>query len=110
MGLTEKRRLFFKIRNQCQILVKNHAFKDYPERGFSQMEIINLIRVGVGQILENKSDQAISGSVIFKVKDDLERECKLVVLIEEVQPPLSSGGTKEQVIVCSAYREVSDEN
>ena len=113
MGLNDRRRLFFQIRSKCQVIVKSHAFLDYPKRGFSKSEIINLVRFGVGQIQENKSPEAINGSFLFLAKDDLENMCKLVVLVEEVEiedTATSSGGTKnETIIVCSAYREVSNE-
>jgi hypothetical protein len=65
----------------------------------------------------NGSPEAIEGSYLFLVKDDMDRTCKLVILIEEVEIELeeirataSSGGTpKETVIVCSAFREVDNE-
>ena len=113
MGLSDRRRLFFQIRSKCQVIVKNHAFLDYPKRGFSKLEIVNLIRSGVGQLQENPSPDAIEGSFLFLVKDDLGKPCKLVVLVEEVEiedvTTRSKGTKKETVIVCSAYREVSHE-
>ena len=106
MGLIEKRKQFFKIRSKCRILVKSHAFLDYPERGFSKMEIVNLVKSGSGRVKENTSIEAIFESFLFIVKDDSGLECKLVILIEEVEiEQQSSGGAiKEMVIVCSAYR------
>lgn len=112
MGLSDYRRLFFQIRSKCQIIVKSHAFLDYPKRAFTKLEIINLVRFGLGQFRENLSAEAIDGSFLFLVKDDLDRECKLVILIEEVEiedQPRSGGTKKETVIICSAYREVSNE-
>ncbi len=112
MGLSDSRRLFFEIRANCQVIVKNHAFTDYPERGFSKPEIVNLVRFGTGEVRGNKSPEAIDGSFLFLVKDDLKKLCKLVVLIEEViiEDVTSSGGTKsETIIICSAYREVKNE-
>ena len=108
MGLSERRRLFFQIRSKCQVIVKNHAFLDYPERGFSKAEIVNLIRFGMGQFQENPSPEALVGSFLFMVKDDLGALCQLVVLLEEIEiegATKNSGGThKEAIIVCSAYR------
>ena len=106
MGLTEKRKLFFDLRKTCEILVKNHAFKDYPERGFSKAEIIHLVRKGTGNFRDNNSAEAIEGSYLFFVQDELERECKLVILIEEVEVEGESGPEKKMIIVCSAYRDV----
>jgi len=108
VGLSSWRSKFFKIRSSCRILVRSHAFADYPERGFSKFEITNLIKIGNGHVKENKSSEAIPGSYLFLVKDEDEVVCKLVVLIEEVEiEDLTdcSGGTKnETIIVCSAYR------
>ena len=77
MGLSDSRRLFFQIRSKCQVIVRNHAFLDYPERGFSKTEILNLIRVGIGRVAENKSPDAIEESFLFLVKDDAGTVCKL---------------------------------
>ncbi len=108
MGLSDKRRLFFQIRTKCEIIVKKHAFEDYPERGFSKNEIINLVRIRAGRITENNSAEAITESFLFFVKDDLDRECKLVILIEEVEIVDEETGSirKEALIVCSAFRQV----
>ncbi len=89
------------------MIVKNHAFLDYPERGFSKSEIVNLIRVGVGRVYKNDSPDAIAGSFLFLVKDDSQELCKLVILLEEVEIEVKSGSgetKKATVIVCSAYR------
>jgi len=84
MGLEKNRQLFFKMRNNCSILVRAHAYKHYPERGFTAQEIINLVRNGIGRFVDNNSDMAIDGSYCFLTKDDRDNECKLVLLIEEL--------------------------
>lgn len=109
MGLADSRRLFFQIRSNCKILVRNHAFADYPERGFTKLELINLVKQGKGNFRDNDSPDAIAGSFLFFPKDDEDRECKLVILIEEVEIDGTGGSQKESVIVCSAYREVKNE-
>ena len=103
----EDRSLFFAIRGTCEIIVKNHAFKDYPERGFSAAEIISLVRYGVGPFKDNTSAVAIDGSYLFFPKDDLDRKCKLVILIEilEIENEVSREADPV-IIVCSAYREL----
>lgn len=108
MGLSEKKRLFFQIRTKCEIIVKKHAFEDYPERGFSKNELVNLVRSRVGRVTENTSPDAIADSFLFFVKDDLDRECKLVILIEEVEIVDEETGSirKEVLVVCSAFRQV----
>jgi len=107
VGLSDKRRRFFQIRKTCQIIVKSHAFEHHPERGFSKIEIINLIRLKTGSVTENRSADAIAESFLFLVKDDLERECKLVVLIHDVtiEDEVTGETRSETVVVCSAYRD-----
>lgn len=84
--------------------MSKHAFTDYPGRGFSEREIVDLVRNGDGPFTDNKSPQAIKGSYLFFPKDDLGRECKLVILMDavEVEGEVSQG---KIVIVCSAFRE-----
>lgn len=106
MGLSRARKQFFEIRQHCQVLVKSHAFEDYPERGFSKLELVRLVRSGCGRFVENDSDQAIEGSYLFFPADEDERECKLVLLIKIVEIEGEGSSQKEAVIVCSAYREV----
>ena len=110
MGLKGQRQLFFEKRATCMVFVKNHAFRDYPERGFSQPEIVLLIRNGAGTISENKSPEAINGSVLFSTKDDLGRSCKFSIEITEVEiegHSASSGGTnKVSIVVFNAFRRV----
>lgn len=105
MGLADDRKLFFEIRSKCEIIVRRHAFADYPERGFSEREIVDLVRTKTGRFTINNSPDAIVGSYLFFPKDDLERECKLVVKIEVVQIENEDSKEGSQVIVCSAYRE-----
>lgn len=90
------------------MIVRGHAFKDYPERGFSQREILNLIRKGEGVLTDNKSAEAIPSSYQFYPKDEMGRECKLVVLIEVIEVSGKKQEEREGIIVCSAYRKVDD--
>lgn len=107
MGLTEKRKRFYQIRGTCQIIVRYHAYGDYPERKFTELEIKNLVKFGSGRVSDNPSPEAIPESFLYFPKDDDDRECKLVVLLEEVEIENENGTiTKETIIVCSAYREV----
>jgi hypothetical protein len=105
VGLADDRKLFFEMRGKCGIIVRRHAFADYPERGFSQREIVDLVRSGTGRFTINNSPEAIEGSYLFFPKDDLDRECKLVIKIETVQIENEDSKEGNQVIVCSAYRE-----
>lgn len=106
MGLTQAKQLFFQIRNKCKVIIRSHAFKDYPERGFSQLELVRLVQTGNGRFTENDSDVAIDDSFLFYPKDSEERECKLVLLIKIIEIEGEESSRKESVIVCSAYREV----
>ena len=106
MGLTQTKKLFFEIRHNCSVIVSIHAFKDYPARGFSQQELVRLVKNGNGRFAENDSDVAIEGSYLFFPKDDEGKECKLVLLIQEVEIEGEGNSRKEAVIVCSAYREI----
>ncbi len=106
MGLSQARTQFFEIRQKCQVIVRNHAFRGHPERGFSKQELIRLVKTGKGRFTENDSEQAIENSYLFFPTDEEGRECKLVILIEEVEIEGEGSSQKETVIVCSAYREV----
>lgn len=107
MGLKEKRQRFYAIRGHCKILVKFHAYKDHPKRLFTELEIKNLVKFGIGRVEENKSSQAIPDSFLFYPKDEEGRECKLVVLLTEVEiENISGDGKKEMILICSAFREV----
>jgi hypothetical protein len=106
MGLSQAKTQFFEVRHKCWIIISSHAFKDYPERGFSQQELIRLVKFGNGRFTENKSDVAIPDSYLFYPKDEEDRECKLVLKIQEVEVEGEGCSPRETVIVCSAYREV----
>ncbi|MBE8221832.1 MAG: hypothetical protein HAW60_03795 [Bdellovibrionales bacterium] len=98
MGLKDKKDLFSKNRDKWEICVTNHAYIDYPKRGFSSQEILRLIKnCTKWKITDNKSSDAIEESVLYFVKDSLDRKCKLVLLIEE---------ENKKIRCCSAYREV----
>lgn len=94
MGLSQARTQFFEIRQKCQVIVRNHAFRGHPERGFSKQELIRLVKTGKGRFTENDSKQAIENSYLFFPTD------------EEVEIEGEGSSQKETVIVCSAYREV----
>lgn len=105
MGLKDDRKLFFAIRKTCRVIVSGHAVNDYPERGFSVMEITRLVRYGKGAFTSNPSDQAIPGSYLFFPEDQLQNRCKLVVLLKEVTIEEKGIKMQQTIVVCSAYRE-----
>jgi len=106
VGLTEIKVKFFALRRgNCKIVVKNHAYLDHPNRGFSNLEITNLVKFGLGQVKENKYPSAIEGSFLFCPQDDRKEICEIVLLIEELEIETECNPTKEMIIVCSAYRK-----
>ncbi len=104
MGLTDKKRIFFRIRKTCSIIVKRHAYLDYPERKFTQLEIINIIRNNNGQIAKNDYPSAKEGSVLFVTSDDDGNKCELVLFVEEEMDCLTK--SKKMIIAISAYRKL----
>lgn len=110
MGLNEFKKTFLEIRGYCEIIIRKHAFSDYPERGFSKMELLDLIKNGTGRFEINKSPEAIDRSFLFYPKDNHDRQCKLVLVIEvlkiETENPMEG---KKVIIVCSAYRSIENE-
>ena len=74
------------------------------------MEIKNLVKNGTGRVTENNSTEAIPESFLYLPKDDEERECKLVILLDDLEIEDENGTiTQETIIVCSAFREVRHE-
>lgn len=110
MGLTAFKNTFLRIRTSCEIIVRKHAFTDYPQRGFSVRELVHLVRKGSGRFEDNKSAQAIKDSYLFFPKDEQGKECKLVVLVEIMEiDDEHSMEEKKAIIVCSAYRSIDHE-
>jgi hypothetical protein len=96
--LRELSTYFSSNRKSCKVLVSDHAWKDHRERGFTALEIVDLVKNGRGSLRLNTADSAIEGSVVLHVKDRQERKCELVLIIKE----------DENIIrVCSAWRRSS---
>ena len=107
MGFRDRKARFLKIKGSCKIVVSRHAFADHPERGFSPHEIKQLVKTGTGRVTENRSPESIKDSFLFYPKDSTERECKLVILLEEIEIEDEYGNSKkESIIVCGAYRDM----
>ncbi len=99
---TEFEKLFHRLRkDKSRIIVKKHAFKDYPERGFSPSEIVELI-AGPGRLFDNKAATAKPNSYVWHCRDEDENEVELVVLIEVTYVPQEQG----LVLVISAFRRL----
>ena len=106
MGLNERRAKFYAIKRTCKIIVKGHAYNDHPKREFSEIELMNLVKSGDGRVTENDSPDAIEDSFLYFPKDEDKEECKVVILLKEVEIVEKDGTTvKETIIVCSAYRK-----
>ena len=82
-------------RKGSKLLVSAHAWKDHPNRGFTHLEIVDLVKNGRGSLRLNKAASAIPDSVVLHVKDKLGRNCELVLLITE---------EANVIKVCSAWR------
>lgn len=99
MTLTEAKVLFDKLRkDKANIIPRDHIFRDHPERGFTPVEVRDLIQ-GSGRLIDNKMPKALPGSFMWVCKDMADRRCELVILFETVAPG-------KVIIVASAYREV----
>ena len=105
MGLSEIKAKFFALRGSCKIIVKNHAYLDHPKRGFTNIEILDLVKFGLGQVKENKFPTAIEGSFLFCPQDDQNEICELVLVIDEQEVETENGIVNDMIIVCSAYRK-----
>ena len=98
MRLNEARKLFSRLRKDAgNIHITNHSWVDYPERGFTKGEILNLVMHGKALLTENKGNNPTKDSFHFMPMDDFGVKCKLVIKFE-----VSSA--KEWLIVISAYR------
>ncbi len=82
-------------------MVKRHAYLDYPDRGFSPEEILDLCE-GSGRLLDNKAATAKPDSYVWHCKDEEGRGVEIVVLIETIETPRS----REILLVISAFRRL----
>jgi hypothetical protein len=102
VGKKEFEQLFHKLRkDRSRIVIKKHAYLDYPERGFSPMEILELCS-GPGRLMDNRAASAKPGSYIWSCKDEDDNGVELAVLIET----LESTEAKEFLLVISAFRRM----
>lgn len=102
MSKTEFEKLFHGLRkDKSRIIVRKHAYKDYPERGFSPSEIIELI-AGPGRLFDNKAATAKPNSYVWHCRDEDENDVELVVLIEMIDVPEE----QNMVLVISAFRRL----
>lgn len=102
MGVSKKEfeRLFHQLRkDNSRIVIKKHAYLDYPDRGFSPEEILDLC-AGPGRLLDNRAASAKPDSYVWHCKDEESNSVELVVLIETKESPHS----RELLLVISAFR------
>lgn len=98
MTLTEARRKFDTLRaDGSKVIVRRHAWADYPKRNFSPAEIRALI-AGSGVLRDNRVANPAPDSFVWHCKDDDGQACELAVVFE-------TNEANELVIVISAYRE-----
>jgi hypothetical protein len=96
--LNELSSYFSSHRKSCRVLVSEHAWKDHPERAFTALEIVELVKGGRGSLRLNKANSAIEGSVVLHVRDRQDRSCEIVLIIME---------DENRIRVCSAWRKSS---
>lgn len=83
MRLVEARRKFRELRQDpTRIAVRQHAWRDHPERRFSPPEIVELIHLAAGELRDNRAPTAQPESFVFHCKDGAGRRCELVVRFE----------------------------
>lgn len=103
MKLKDARKLFKEIREVDErISVRPHAWKDHPERKFTALELVRLIR-GSGGLHDNNFPSAQPGSFLWICKDDDGRKTEIAIVFE-------ASKTGELIVIIHAYREVQDEN
>ncbi len=98
MKLSEARRLFARLRDLDAIEIRRHAWKDHPERGFSPLELVRLIKAR-GNLQDNKYPTAVTGSFLWICRDDDGRKTEMAIVFERNE----SG---EMIMVIHAYRKV----
>ena len=89
-----------RARSSTIIEVKNHAINAHPERGFDAAEIVHLVRDGqIVDVLRNEMHKATPGSILVKLKDDLDDDCEFAVMV------YYNSETGNYMAVLSAYRQ-----
>ena len=80
--------------------VTNHAINAHPERGFDAAEIVHLVKDGlIVDVLRNEMHKATPGSILVKLKDDLDDDCEFALMI------YYNSETGNYMAVLSAYRQ-----
>lgn len=100
MKLTEAKKIFHRIRkDKSRIFVTEHAYDDYPERAFTEQEVVKLLMNIKGSV-EDTTDSRFRGERFYwRTKDLRERDVRIVFEIDEDE----SGNL---VVAISAWREV----
>lgn len=97
MKLTDARKKFDQLRRtRGRILVRKHAWKDWPKRKFTVGEIVELV-MGDGHLKMNHVDRPTT-PFVWHCKDQDEEPCTLAVDFQEDE----SG---DLIVVVSAYRK-----
>lgn len=103
MKLKDARKLLIEIRDiDEKISVRPHAWKDHPERRFTSLELVRLLR-GRGILKDNQYPTAQPNSFLWICKDDDSRKTEIAIIFEKNK----SG---HFIVIIHAFREVNDEN
>lgn len=99
MKLKEARIRFNEIRvDEERISVRPHAWKDHPERKFTSLELVRLIK-GRGILRDNSYPTAQPDSFLWVCKDDDTRKTEIAVIFGKNE-------AGDLIVIIHAYREV----
>lgn len=84
LKLSEARVLYSKCQKEGEsaFIVRKHCWKDYPERKFSQIEVLNLL-LGKGILKMNHFPSAKPNSFLWSCKDAASSNVEIVVILED---------------------------
>ena len=84
IGLSRAKHLFqdCQKRGDAGFIIKKHCWQDYPQRSFSQLEVLNLL-LGSGTLIDNRFPSAKEGSFIWKCRDSASRNVEIVIVFTE---------------------------
>ena len=99
MKLKEDLLIFNEIRNlDDRVSIRPHAWKDHPERKFTPLELLRLLR-GRGLLKDNQYPTAQKNSFLGICKDDDSKKTEIAIIFEQHK----SG---HFIVIIHAFREV----
>lgn len=100
MKLNEAKKVFHQIRSDTRrIYIDLHAYDDYPERGFTEQEVIKLLSNSIGQFRDTDKTEFLGKRFCWYTKDLAKRDVKIVL-------ELDKDDEKNFIFAISAWRYV----